>query len=129
MGHGQNLPQRTTMRQMEANPLTWYEFFAGGGMARLGLNVDWQCTFSNEWRPKKAASYRARFGDSELLVCDVADLTPDDLPGAPMLAWASFPCQDLSLAGSGAGLNGERSGTFRSEEHTSELQSLRHLVC
>jgi DNA (cytosine-5)-methyltransferase 1 len=101
------------MRQMEANPLTWYEFFAGGGMARLGLGADWQCTFSNEWRPKKAASYRARFGDSELLVCDVADLTPDDLPGAPMLAWASFPCQDLSLAGSGAGLNGERSGTFK----------------
>jgi DNA (cytosine-5)-methyltransferase 1 len=28
------------------------------------------------------------------------------------LAWASFPCQDLSLAGGGAGLRGERSGTF-----------------
>ena len=26
--------------------------------------------------------------------------------------WASFPCQDLSLAGAGAGLNGDRSGTF-----------------
>jgi DNA (cytosine-5)-methyltransferase 1 len=26
--------------------------------------------------------------------------------------WASFPCQDLSLAGGGAGLKGERSGTF-----------------
>lgn len=28
------------------------------------------------------------------------------------LAWASFPCQDLSLAGAGAGLKGDRSGTF-----------------
>lgn len=28
------------------------------------------------------------------------------------LALASFPCQDLSLAGAGAGLAGERSGTF-----------------
>jgi DNA (cytosine-5)-methyltransferase 1 len=28
------------------------------------------------------------------------------------LAWASFPCQDLSLAGGGAGLKGDRSGTF-----------------
>ncbi|RYD64391.1 MAG: DNA (cytosine-5-)-methyltransferase, partial [Verrucomicrobiaceae bacterium] len=27
-------------------------------------------------------------------------------------AWASFPCQDLSLAGGRAGLDGERSGTF-----------------
>lgn len=26
--------------------------------------------------------------------------------------WASFPCQDLSLAGMGAGLKGHRSGTF-----------------
>ena len=28
------------------------------------------------------------------------------------LAWASFPCQDLSLAGAGAGLDGARSGAF-----------------
>jgi site-specific DNA-cytosine methylase len=28
------------------------------------------------------------------------------------MAWASFPCQDLSLAGNGAGLRGGRSGTF-----------------
>ena len=28
------------------------------------------------------------------------------------MAWASFPCQDLSLAGGGAGLKGDRSGTF-----------------
>ena len=34
------------------------------------------------------------------------------LPGHADLVWASFPCQDLSLAGSGAGLAGERSGTF-----------------
>ena len=34
------------------------------------------------------------------------------LPGQVDLAWASFPCQDLSLAGSGEGLRGERSGTF-----------------
>jgi DNA (cytosine-5)-methyltransferase 1 len=35
------------------------------------------------------------------------------LPGLPSLAWASFPCQDLSLAGAGAGLAGARSGTFK----------------
>jgi DNA (cytosine-5)-methyltransferase 1 len=42
----------------------------------------------------------------------VAKVTTADLPGAVDLAWASFPCQDLSLAGAGAGLKGERSGTF-----------------
>ena len=43
---------------------------------------------------------------------DVADLSTGDLPGTPDLVWASFPCQDLSLAGMGAGLSGKRSGTF-----------------
>ena len=82
-------------------------------MARLGLGSHWDCTFANEWSEKKAAAYRAHFGSSkELRVTDVAKLVRD-LPGAADLVWASFPCQDLSLAGSGAGLDGERSGTFR----------------
>src|ERR1044072_1266241 len=77
--------------------VTWYEFFAGGGMARLGLGEGWECRLANEWSAKKAASYARRFGGDELRVCDVASLTAADLPGAADLAWASFPCQDLSL--------------------------------
>lgn len=92
----------------------WYEFFAGGGMARLGLGPAWECAFANDICPKKASAYRAFFGRcQELKVEDVARLTTTDLPGTPDLVWASFPCQDLSLAGNGAGLNGRRSGTFR----------------
>ena len=34
-------------------------------------------------------------------------------PGKADLLWASFPCQDLSLAGKGAGLAGKRSGMFK----------------
>lgn len=93
---------------------TWYEFFAGAGMARLGLGSGWTCTFANDISEKKASAYRGFFGSSpELKVTDVAQLTTRDLPGRPDLVWASFPCQDLSLAGSGAGLRGKRSGTFR----------------
>lgn len=92
----------------------WYEFFAGGGMARLGLGPTWKCTFANDSCEKKASAYRAFFGPSpELKLADVRRLTTKDLPGVPDLVWASFPCQDLSLAGNGAGLDGERSGTFR----------------
>ena len=47
-----------------------------------------------------------------MVVRDVARLTTDELPGTADLAWASFPCQDLSLAGDGAGLAGKRSGSF-----------------
>ncbi len=90
----------------------YYEFFAGGGMARAGLGPDWTCLFANDFDPKKAATYAENWGDRDLVVGDVAQLTAADLPGAADLAWASFPCQDLSLAGLGAGLKGSRSGTF-----------------
>ncbi len=82
-------------------------------MAGIGLGHAWDCLFANDIDPKKAASYRANhLGGSELLVKSIEDVTPRDLPGTPDLAWASFPCQDLSLAGKGAGLDGERSGMF-----------------
>ena len=90
----------------------FYEFFAGGGMARAGLGSAWRCTFANEIDSKKATTYRANWGRHELLVCDVARVPLRAIAGSADLAWASFPCQDLSLAGNGAGLNGERSGTF-----------------
>jgi len=91
----------------------FYEFFAGGGMARLGLGPGWRCLFANDLDPKKAAVYRANFaGAPELRTGDVAALTPADLPGAADLAWASFPCQDLSLAGQRGGLDAKRSGAF-----------------
>lgn len=90
----------------------FYEFFAGGGMARSGLGSAWTCLFSNDFDRKKSDSYRANWRGGELVTADVGSLAVADLPGRADLAWASFPCQDLSLAGGGAGLAGERSGTF-----------------
>ena len=91
---------------------TFLEFFAGGGMARAGLGPNWSCLLSNDFDPLKAAIYAANWGDRELLECDVAKVGTSDVSGQADLAWASFPCQDLSLAGAGAGLDGERSGAF-----------------
>lgn len=82
-------------------------------MVRAGLGPDWTCRFANDIDAKKAASYRANWSaGEELHVGDVADVIPDALPGQADLAWASFPCQDLSLAGAGRGLAGHRSGAF-----------------
>lgn len=99
---------------MTITPYKFYEFFAGAGMARAGLGVKWQCAFANEFDLKKGVTYRANWKakPDPLKVADVATLTTNDLPGTADLAWASFPCQDLSLAGAGAGLKGDRSGTF-----------------
>jgi len=80
------------------------EFFAGGGMVPAGLGRNWRCRFANDFDPKKSAAYRRNWRDAVLKTGDVRALTTDDLPGAVDLAWASFPCQDLSLAGGGAGL-------------------------
>lgn len=92
---------------------SFYEFFAGGGMARAGLGETWTCLFANDFDPKKGDAYRANWGDAgELKVEDIRKLNGADLPGSPDLVWGSFPCQDLSLAGAGAGLAGERSGAF-----------------
>jgi DNA (cytosine-5)-methyltransferase 1 len=92
---------------------SYYEFFAGGGMARAGLGASWTCLFANDFDPKKGLTYQANWGTGgELTVGDVRALTADTMPGHPDLVWGSFPCQDLSLAGNGAGLGGERSGTF-----------------
>lgn len=50
---------------------SFYEFFAGGGMARAGLGPDWQCLLANDFDPKKAASYAANWGADHLRVGDV----------------------------------------------------------
>jgi DNA (cytosine-5)-methyltransferase 1 len=42
--------------------LGYYEFFAGGGMARAGLGSGWTCLFANDIDSKKRASYAANWG-------------------------------------------------------------------
>src|ERR1700749_2428377 len=92
---------------------SFYEFFAGAGMARAGLGGGGTCLFANDFDAKKGLTYQANWGaGGELTVGDVAHLKGASLPGQADLVWGSFPCQDLSLAGVGAGLKGERSGTF-----------------
>lgn len=90
----------------------YYEFFAGGGMARAGLGGDWECLFANDISVKKGNAYRDNWGSEHLLIGDIFKLHAQDLPGQADLAWGSFPCQDLSLAGNGLGLGGQRSGAF-----------------
>ena len=91
---------------------TFLEFFCGGGMARVGLGPGWRCLLANDIDPRKGRAYADNFGAEALAVKDVAEVAPRDIPGRADLAWASFPCQDLSLAGAGGGLDGRRSGAF-----------------
>ncbi|HEY3265744.1 MAG TPA: DNA cytosine methyltransferase [Armatimonadota bacterium] len=98
-------------------PLKYYEFFAGCGLVRQGLRADWRCIWANDIEPKKAEVYALNFGrDGQLPddfhLGDVANVSAADLPPGADMAWASFPCQDLSLAGWRRGVTARRSGTF-----------------
>ncbi len=112
-----NFADSRDLSAQAAKSLSLYEFFAGGGMARLALGTDWDCRFANDIDPDKAAAYAANWGNAELRIGDIAGLAIGDLPlpvngAAPDLFWASFPCQDLSLAGKGLGIAAGRSGAF-----------------
>ncbi len=90
---------------------TFLEFFAGAGLVRQGLIANWRCVWANDIDSSKERIYTANFGNNEFHGGDIADVEPDSLPAANM-AWASFPCQDLSLAGWQRGMSAQRSGTF-----------------
>ncbi len=105
--------------------LRFYDFFAGVGMVDLALAPEWDCIWANDFDPKKAAIYRANHDPNRFLLGDIAKVNGADLPAGADLAWASFPCQDLSLAGWGRGMTAERSGTFwQFYRIMSELQRL-----
>ncbi|MFT4913576.1 MAG: DNA (cytosine-5)-methyltransferase 1, partial [Brevundimonas sp.] len=91
-------------------PVAW-EFFAGGGLAGLGL-AGFSIGLANDIDAMKAAAFRTNHPGIPLHQADVWSLSAADLPGTPDLCWASSPCQDLSLAGARAGLEGVRSGAF-----------------
>jgi DNA (cytosine-5)-methyltransferase 1 len=92
------------------------EFFAGIGLARKGLEAaGFNVVWSNDIDPGKKDMYVRHFGASDthqFVLGDIAAIHGDGLPTTLSLAWASFPCVDLSLAGWRRGLHGNESGTF-----------------
>ena len=98
---------------MARPPFSFYEFFAGGAAWRAwALGEGWTCAFANDFDPLKAQAYAENFGEDHLSRGDVWALEASDLPGRADLAWASSPCQDLSLAGHRRGLDGRKSSAF-----------------
>jgi DNA (cytosine-5)-methyltransferase 1 len=90
-----------------AASLGFYEFFAGGGMARSGLGPHWTNLLANDNNYDKAWSYARNFGRAGLTIADVAHLTTASLPGRADLVHGSPPCVGASLAGGRKGLGDE----------------------
>lgn len=89
------------------------EFFAGIGLVRLAFERQgWEVVFANDIDPDKAAMYRLNWpNDNHLVVEDIHKLSADAIPTCDLFT-ASFPCNDLSIAGRWEGLNGKESSAF-----------------
>lgn len=92
--------------------------FAGAGGGILGGKLlGWECVCAVEWEPYPAAVLAARQNEGFLPPFPIWDdvQTFDGRPwrGLVDVVSGGFPCQDISAAGKGAGIEGERSGMWK----------------
>lgn len=92
--------------------------FAGAGGGILGGKLlGWECVCAVEWEPYPAAVLAARQNEGFLPPFPIWDdvQTFDGRPwrGLVDVVSGGFPCQDISAAGKGAGITGERSGMWK----------------
>ena len=92
--------------------------FAGAGGGILGGKLlGWRTVCAVEWEPYAASILVARQNDGLLPPFPIWDdvQTFDGKPwrGIVNVVSGGFPCQDISVAGRGAGLDGERSGMWK----------------
>ncbi|NER81635.1 MAG: DNA (cytosine-5-)-methyltransferase [Leptolyngbya sp. SIO1D8] len=102
------------VNQLPNHQKTFVEYFAGIGLVRLGLEkAGWNVVFSNDWAREKYEMYSAYFENAEdyYEIKNIFDVCHSRIP-VSLLATASFPCIDLSLAGNLKGIEGEHSSAF-----------------
>lgn len=89
--------------------LTALDFFAGSGLVTHSLKPYFNVIWANDVSEQKAEVYTHNHGANHFHLGDISNIYGGRLPYAD-LSWASFPCQDLSLAGKGEGIHANRSG-------------------
>lgn len=89
--------------------LTALDFFAGSGLVTYSLKPFFNVIWANDVSEQKAEVYNRNHSSDHFYLEDINNISGGGLPFAD-LSWASFPCQDLSLAGKGEGIHAGRSG-------------------
>lgn len=88
------------------------EYFAGIGLVRLALERHgFEVVFANDIDPNKQQIYADNFAADDFCLGDVHEIAATSIPDHDV-ATASFPCNDLSIAGAMRGLDGDHSGAF-----------------
>ena len=104
-------------RKSNQGELNELALFAGAGGGILGGKLlGWRTVCAVEWEPYPASVLCARQNDGFLAPFPIWDdvQTFDGKPwrGIVDVVSGGFPCQDISAAGKGAGIDGERSGMW-----------------
>jgi len=90
---------------------TFGSLFAGVGGFDLGFEqAGYDCRFQVEWDKNCQQTLAYHWPDVPRWG-DVSEVNGADLPPADVITYG-FPCQDLSVAGARAGLDGDRSNLF-----------------
>lgn len=93
--------------QQPPNGLTVAEVFAGGGLMAVGLKTaGFQLVWANDFEKSAVTAYKHNLGD-HITLGDITQIDPADIPDTDIIAGGP-PCQDFSVAGAGAGEDGER---------------------
>ena len=94
--------------------MNYFDLFAGiGGFALGAYKAGWR--FDNHYFSEvdeyAIRVYRQHF--PEAIPCgDITKMDTDSLPVGEWIITGGFPCQDISVAGKGAGIRGSRSGLW-----------------
>lgn len=96
---------------------TLHLFAGGGGGLYADLILGHTPIAAVEWDPYACAILRSRAADGwfpglRMHEGDVRMFDPSEYAGRVDCIHAGFPCQDISAAGKGAGITGERSGLY-----------------
>lgn len=81
--------------------------FLGGHYAKTPFEIIW----ANEINEAACRTYRKNIGN-HIMEGDIWQ-TMSEMPQSADLVIGGFPCQDISVNGKGAGVNGKRSGLYR----------------
>ncbi|KGY10896.1 cytosine methyltransferase [Vibrio tubiashii] len=85
------------------------DFFAGSGLVSEALKGSFKTVWANDICSKKRQVFVANHSEHSFHLDSIENVHGIDLPDHE-LSWASFPCQDLSVAGNQNGINANRSG-------------------
>ena len=92
--------------------MSFLDLFSGIGGFALGAEwagLSFDAHYYSEVDPYAIKVYEKRFPDA-IALGDIRNIRGADLPAGDWIIAGGFPCQDISVAGKGAGLEGERSG-------------------